>query len=501
MTLAAAGALAFGGYAKAANVGVTPTKLIVVDKGASGAKAVFVAKDGLIDKGTGTDTSTISVTFDFEYDNGVDPSTAGQFVAAEGSANWLVNKTTVAKYVNKTAPTGGGAKVVVIKPANLVKLVGKNLGDTPIDILSQSGAATGTAFTQYNISDSSTGFDTSFCSTLSGCAWKSIAGGTGAKLVCKGGAPNGACSGPTPPAPFLSFVTGTPGGTCGTVNNGGVGGTQLKVLTCGGLNTGAGSGATSVPEGPTPGGSETQFNVAGGPVFTLSARTSAESGSSNNCSDTGCKFGTWLPIAGTLSTCVQITFASPGSGTLNSATGDFTGNVNLSSAVYLTNNSVQPCTPCIGGTVGVANSGTCDPAWHDSSNVQSPNQGQACTPRDTGGHNYDCAPPGAPTGTIPVNLSPLTTGVATKSETSPGGGGAGSKHFCPSQTVNGAFGQTLADYIEEDGDANPVGAGAAPTILASVFCIPATGNGGIDVIAGLPGPGATSLPGTLDLLP
>ena len=37
---------------------VNATKLIVVDRGANGAKAVFVAKDGAITKGAGTDTAT-----------------------------------------------------------------------------------------------------------------------------------------------------------------------------------------------------------------------------------------------------------------------------------------------------------------------------------------------------------------------------------------------------------------------------------------------------------
>ena len=45
-----------------------------------------------------------------------------------------------------------------------------------------------------------------------------------------------------------------------------------------------------------------------------------------------------------------------------------------------------------------------------------------------------------------------------------------------------------------------VGGGPVSGTLASVFCIPATGNGLIDGAADLPGPGATSLPGTLELL-
>ena len=187
----------------AANVGVAGTKLIIVDKGVNGAKAVFVAKDTNVDKGTGTNESTIGATLNVTYSNGVDSSTSGAFLAPTGSANWVVNKATVAKYVNKQAPTGGATKVSVIKPAKLVKLVGKSLGDTPINILSQGGATSGTAHTKYRITDSSTGFDSSFCSVFSGCSWKSIMGGTGAKLVCKGGTADPTCGGPVAPPVVL----------------------------------------------------------------------------------------------------------------------------------------------------------------------------------------------------------------------------------------------------------------------------------------------------------
>lgn len=202
----------WSGRSLAVDVGVSAVKLIVVDKGASGAKAVFVAKDAAVGKGSGTNATTIGATLSVTYDNGVNSSTSGAFLAPAGSSNWVVNKTTVAKYVNKGAPTGGATKVAVIKPSKLVKLVAKSLGDTPIDILSQSGDDTGTARTSYRITDSSTGFDSSFCSTFTGCAWKSIAGGTGAKLVCKGGAADPTCGGPiAPPVVLQGALTATSG--------------------------------------------------------------------------------------------------------------------------------------------------------------------------------------------------------------------------------------------------------------------------------------------------
>jgi cysteine-rich repeat protein len=171
---------------------VTAVKLIVVDKGAAGAKAVFVSKDAGISKGAGTDVATIGVTLHLTYDNGTDAASAGQFVAAAGSPGWLVNKTTVAKYVNKAAPMGGGTKVAVVKPGTLAKLVGRNTGDTPLDILNQAGAATGVAGTAYCVDNDGEG--RCFCSTFPTCSWKSIAGGTGAKLVCRTGTGDGTCA-------------------------------------------------------------------------------------------------------------------------------------------------------------------------------------------------------------------------------------------------------------------------------------------------------------------
>src|SRR5262245_13285823 len=114
-------------------------KLIVVDKIAASdkAKAVFVAKDPGVSKGTGTDAAQIEATLDIAYD-----AVSGTFLMPQGG-NWLVNSDSVAKYVNKTAPTGGAVKVSVIKPASLVKVVGNGLGDMPLDI---STAPTGSVY-------------------------------------------------------------------------------------------------------------------------------------------------------------------------------------------------------------------------------------------------------------------------------------------------------------------------------------------------------------------
>jgi hypothetical protein len=498
-----------------------------------------------IQKGPAGTTSQISGTFDILYLD-TPGSAQGAFIMP---APWFLNDSTRARYLNKDAPSGPGeARLVGVKAEKLARFGSRGLGDTTeIDISSPPGPGGVLAILSvHNAVDGNTYRTCTKWSVGSGSVirYYDVDGGLGHKLFLTHGvvAPcsvvptttststslttttstslttttstssttstststtsttstSTSTTSTTSTTLILSFVTGAPGGTCGAAKSGGSGGAVVKSLSCGGLNIGSGGGPTTVPEGPTPGGAETQFNASGGPAYTLSARTLAQTGSNNNCSDTGCNFGTWLPISGVLSTCVRNTFSSPASGSLNGTSGAMTANVVLSSAVYLTNNTGQPCPLCIGGTVGVTNSGMCDPNWKGGAGLlPSPDAGNLCTPTDIGGHNYECGPkPVDLNGTIPVNLSPLTTGTASKVDGVPG-----PNLFCPGQTVAGAFGQTTADYIEENGNPmGPVTASPTPTVLASVFCITSVG-GAIDTIAGLPGPGATSLPGTLTLLP
>jgi hypothetical protein len=176
------------------DAGVAATKLIVVDKltAAGKAKTVFVSKDQAngITKGTGTDVGGIHVDFTFGYDGA---SVAGAFTlptgASDGTSGWLVNKSTVAKYVNKSAPAGPtGAKVGVIKPGKLLKLVGKTLGDTAIDVFG-AGPPAGDVLTVYAVTNGADTFRHCSRFTSGTCTHKLIAGDTGAKLVCKGGVP------------------------------------------------------------------------------------------------------------------------------------------------------------------------------------------------------------------------------------------------------------------------------------------------------------------------
>jgi hypothetical protein len=125
------------------------------------------------------------------------------FLAPQGS-NWLINKSTVAKYVNKSAPTGSATKVAVIKPAKLVKLVAKSLGDTPIDI---SSAPSGDVLAVYTVTNGAE--TTRHCTSVSGCAHHVIANGPGYKLVCKNGAPAACPAGSTTTTTISSTTTTT----------------------------------------------------------------------------------------------------------------------------------------------------------------------------------------------------------------------------------------------------------------------------------------------------
>ena len=197
-------------HALAADIAVTGKKLIIVDKTttASRAKVVYVSKDRTagITKGSGTDTSNIDAQFDFFYGSG---SAMGSFVIPAGTNNgtdgWKVNKTSVAKYINKPAPAGPtGAKVAVIKPGKLLKIVGKNLGDSPIDIVTAGGPGAGTVETIFTINNDAE--TNRHCTSFPVCSFKVIAAGTGAKLVCKNGV-GGTC--PVPATTTTSTVTTT----------------------------------------------------------------------------------------------------------------------------------------------------------------------------------------------------------------------------------------------------------------------------------------------------
>jgi hypothetical protein len=204
--------------------------------------------------------------------------------------------------------------------------------------------------------------------------------------------------------------------------------------------------------------------------------------------DANCFFGPPLPITGALPVCVINAIQTDASGTAQPGTGASTVDIPLSSRVYLTNNATTPCPQCIGGV--------CDPNWKDGvANNPSPNAGQPCTPVGTQATSLQCGVPLTDfQGALAVDLNPLTSGTATMTKAD--------GLFCGS-THAGAFHVPSARTIKETG--SPAGSildgPSHSAILAAVFCVPATGNVGINAVGGLPGPAAIGLVGNAQLLP
>src|SRR5262249_55976500 len=96
---------------------------------------------------------------------------------------------------------------------------------------------------------------------------------------------------------------------------------------------------------------------------------------------------------------------------------------------------------------------------------------------------------GSHLGPIGVDLTPLNTEIRTATADAFG-------FFCIGQVSPGCFGKGNCVMIQENGSApGQIRTGMTENgIEASIFCIPATGNGSVDSAADLPGPGAVSLP-------
>jgi hypothetical protein len=285
--------------------------------------------------------------------------------------------------------------------------------------------------------------------------------------------------------------------------------TKIADLGLGCLYIGGG-GATTVPPGATPNGATNIFNISGNTLTASSGTGKLDctkgAGPSSHCIagtntgqlcttnancgglagscalDANCFFAAPLPIPnGSLSTCVINVIQTDGSGIGDLSTGSSAVNIPLSSRVYITANSASPCPKCIAGTCSYGPGTTCSAG------------------NNTLGTSQDC-PPNAANFLAPlaVSLSPLSTGPVQKTGT------AG--NFCPgppAQRTNGAFGKTTAQCIKESGSpgGNLTDGQPHASKLASVFCIPATGNVAIDPAADLPGPGAFSITGNAQALP
>jgi hypothetical protein len=212
----------------AADVGVVGKKLVIVDKlaAANKAKLVYVSTDRQagITKGAGTDPNGIDVTFRFGYD-----AAAGRIVVPAGGLDpgdtegWKTNEPSVAKFVNTQAPAGSTvATVAVVKPDKLLKLVAKGLGDPlvppgAIDILA-AGPPSGDVHTAFLVDNGAE--ENAHCSTFSGCSYKLIAAGSGAKLTCRSSTADPSCSALVPATTTTSSTTTTSTFVAGICGNG-----------------------------------------------------------------------------------------------------------------------------------------------------------------------------------------------------------------------------------------------------------------------------------------
>ena len=247
----------------------------------------------------------------------------------------------------------------------------------------------------------------------------------------------------------------------------------------------------------------------------------------------GATFGAPLPLlAANIPVCVVNNFGNPKITGFSAdiSTGVGTGTVNLQSRIFLTS-STQVCPRCTGANVGDA--GTCD------SGAQ---QGRACTTSGivtvanaAGNKLYtlspDCAPAGTPAGTIPISL-PVTTGTSTlagsppcpgqTSISKPGCGVCGtlctgaacvstnaagqcvdikggiSQNCCANDTTTPCFPDPI---VRTGSTAPPTPPFPDPTYpktgnmtVAATYCEATSGSATVDIVTGLPGPGALLLP-------
>jgi len=266
----------------------------------------------------------------------------------------------------------------------------------------------------------------------------------------------------------------------------------------------------------------------------------------------GTVFGAPLPLSsGGVSSCVINTFREAITGTYNCETGCGETTVKLTSKVFLVTDQSKPCPPCVGDPTpndgvkgGTCDGGTTPGAACDVGGISDLFQNAGGAPPDAGRTSNDCQPTGSPVGQLAIDLNPLTTGTVSRTANVnclSGAFPAGSC-FCPSQVqpnscvpdgvcpasgvceqnppIGVCSGQRYRPCILDNGptaDCEDVATGAGTctaeqqpcfgtTIsrtgvcgtetgtLVSIFCIPATQAPAINTVAGLPGPGAVSLP-------
>jgi len=352
-----------------------------------------------------------------------------------------------------------------------------------------------------------------------------------------------ACDCGTPSPTKLKFTTAVNQLICGHATD--ASNANLVDLQCGTLWFGGGVVSTSLPNAqPDLGISYENVAACNGHTVKLTNTSAAQTGSSRTCTTAGCTFGAPLPVPNdavpVVSTCVVNVVAQDAKGFGECSTGAINLNLPLESRLHLSGDVLLD-DPNVPYTQGVQ---AC-PICVDDGGLKckgGPNDGMPCTPETSAlGAGYptsqDCPPdPANYIGSLSVPFA-LTTGAQTKTAVSRGtqtafcgfcrdpdstafegsqNTPAGPPHVCSTdadcttapftscqQKDPGAFNQPSATMITETGSpAGDLRDGAShDATLVSVFCLPPSFSPLADPAAGLPGPGATALPGAMQLVP
>jgi len=281
----------------------------------------------------------------------------------------------------------------------------------------------------------------------------------------------------------------------------------MKIASC--------SGGNPTLSGATP------LDVTGAAAFcpTPSGTPTAEE---RRCTDLNCYLGPPIeigkaaidvaPCNNIAKVCGLNVVGSPTVGSLTCGTGNMSATFRVDKRIYC-----GACPRCTGGTVGSCGTGTCDSGAR---------AGMTCTPETSSGTSHDCPPTSGnfagvfgPIPSFGTTGSPAMTAFAT---------GTNSNIFCgycsngmtystpctaDSQctggtvcTANsdGAFGRLDATTISMTGSSpnTCVATGVHPVTLVNVGCLQSVGQGAIvDAGNSLPGPTATTLRGTIEIVP
>ena len=354
----------------------------------------------------------------------------------------------------------------------------------------------------------------------------------------------------------VSITAGVGSGSCGSITGG-----AINDIACGALYFGGGLGAVPLPIVVPDFAQPTRLRVdaCDGVRLTVAGTTAEQTGGNNReCTSPGCLFGPPLPVPNALSTptstCLYNVVAETPRGTIACDTGAASVTLPVFANVYLTGDRLpnrcqggsNPGGRCTAATQATdCPGGTCQPDPElQPCPICNPvtrvcnaglDNGRPCLPASTetvtGAFptSQDCRmDESLKLGVLDVRLG-LTTGTSADTAGPSGTQALVFCGFCRDADGTGAFQQPPAPCEANAGCAQPFEAceqrsqgafhdglasalstagspagslvdfGPHPATLVTVFCIPPVYNGIIDAQADLPGPGALTFSGTVQL--